>query len=149
MSRRTPAHARSRKAEAKKARRDKRRAAKDATWVPDNVMEDLVSAQAAIATDLEIFDARITERGWDFDDELSDDELAIWYFAPSEADIDDVSVQGVTGVYLTSADNAEVVHLIFVGTAESIELTPDELFEHMDAIEAHRAGDPAPEFDTS
>jgi hypothetical protein len=143
------AHARSKKAEAKKARRNKRRAGRDTTWVPENIMGELVATQAAIAADLEAFDARITERGWDFDDELSDDVLAIWYFAPSEAEVDDESVQGVTGVCLTAAEDAEVVHLMFVGSAESIQLTPDELFKHIDAIEAYRVGDPRPDLNHS
>ena len=57
------AHARSKKAEAKKARRNKRRAGRDATWVPDNVMGELVATQAAIAADLEAFDAA-NHRTW-------------------------------------------------------------------------------------
>ena len=56
------------------------------------------------------------KRGWDFDDELSDEELAIWFFAPSQAEVDDESTQAVTGICLTAADDAEIVHLMFVGT---------------------------------
>src|SRR6185295_11174930 len=140
------AHARSKKAEAKKARRNKRRAGRDATWVPDNIMGEVVATQAAIAAELELFDERITKRGWDFDDELSDDELAIWYFAPSQSEIDDESTQAVTGICLTAADDAEIVHLMFVGTDDDIRLTPAELFENIDAIEAYRVGEARPEF---
>jgi hypothetical protein len=146
VSRRSPAHARSKKAEAKKARRNKRRGAQKANWLPDAVLDELVDSRAEIAAELELFDERITKRGWDFDDELSDDELAIWYFAPSQAEIDDESIQAVTGICLTAADGAEIVHLMFVGTDDAIRLTPDELFKNIDAIEAYRAGEARPEF---
>ena len=63
-----------------------------------------------------------------------------------QAEIDDESIQAVTGICLTAADDAEIVHLMFVGTDDDIRLTPDELFEHIDAIEAYRVGDPRPEF---
>ena len=87
--------------------------------------------------------SELLKRGWDFDDELSDDELAIWYFAPSQAEIDDESTQAVTGICLTAAEDAEIVHLMFVGTVDDIRLTPDELFENIDAIEAYRVGERA------
>jgi len=45
----------SRRTEAKKARRNKRRAAQGANWLPDNVIDEIVTTQAAIATDLEAF----------------------------------------------------------------------------------------------
>ncbi len=146
MSRRSPAHARSKKAEAKKARRNKRRGTQNANWLPDAVLDELVDSQAEIAAELELFDERITKRGWDFDDELSDDELAIWYFAPSQAEIDDESIQAVTGICLTAADDAEIVHLMFVGTDDDIRLTPAKLFKNIDAIEAYRVGEARPEF---
>ena len=146
MSRRTPARARSKKAEAKKARRNKRQAVRTANWLPDAVLDELVHSQAEIAAELELFDERITKRGWDFDDELSDDELAIWYFAPSQAEVDDESIQAVTGICLTAADDAEIIYLMFVGTDEAIQLTPDELFENIDVIEAYRVGQARPEF---
>ena len=146
MPRRSPAHARSKKAEAKKVRRNKRRGSQSANSLPDAVLGELVDSQAEIAAELELFDQRITKRGWDFDDELSDDELAIWYFAPSQAEIDDQSIQAVTGICLTAADDAEIVHLMFVGTDDDIRLTPAELFENIDAIEAYRAGEARPEF---
>ena len=57
-------------------------AARDAAWMPDDVMADFVATQAAIATDLEAFDARITERGWTFDE----DESCLLYTSPSPRD---------------------------------------------------------------
>ena len=73
----------SRQSEAKKARRNKRRAGRDVTWVSDAVMEELVATEAAIATDLEAFDARMTERGWVFDEDESDEDFVFWLYEPS------------------------------------------------------------------
>ena len=42
-----------------------------------------------MAAVLERFDERITERGWVFDEELSDEESAFWYFIPSTAEVPD------------------------------------------------------------
>ena len=56
------------------------------------------------------------------------------------------SIQAVTGICLTAADDAEIVHLMFVGTDDDIRLTPAELFENIDAIEAYRVGEARPDF---
>src|SRR4029450_3320144 len=42
---RPPAHASSRKADAKKARRNKRRAVRDANWIPEPLLNELVDSQ--------------------------------------------------------------------------------------------------------
>jgi hypothetical protein len=139
----------SRKSEAKKARRSKRRAAKDATWVPDAVMADLVATQAAIATDLEAFDGRVTERGWEFDEDESDEDFVFWFYPPSAVIVEGDTLAPVTTIWMSAAEDAEIVHLMLAGTSESPEFTPDSLFEHLDAIEAYRAGDPPPEFATA
>jgi hypothetical protein len=107
----------SRKSQAKQARRKKRRATQSARWIPDSVLDGL-SDDIEIAAVLERLDERITERGWVFDEELSDDESALWYFIPSTAEVpDDGEVVPVTTVAMTS-DDAEVVHVVFVGTAD-------------------------------
>lgn len=147
MSRRSSAHARSRKADAKNARRNKRRATQVANWLPDNVLDELVTTQAAIATDLEAFDARITERGWTFDEDESDEDFVFWCYEPSGADVDDDEIAPVTTIWMSADEDAEVVHLMLAGAAEDDEFTPDEFFERADAIEAYRHGDPRPEFD--
>jgi hypothetical protein len=149
VSRRTPAHARSKKAEAKKARRQKRRAARDAGWMPDDAITDLVATQAAIATDLEAFDARITERGWIFDEDDSDEEYVFWFYEASGADVGEDELAPVTTIWMSADEDGEIVHLLLVGTTEDSEFTPEELFEHIDVIEAYRVGDPRPEFNTS
>jgi len=136
----------SRRTEAKKARRNKRRVARDVSWVPDTVMEDLVATQAAIATDLEAFDARITERGWAFDEDESDEDFVFWLYEPSGTEVDGDEIAPVTTIWMSAAEDAEMVHLMLVGTSESPEFTPEEFFERVDAIEAYRAGDVPPEF---
>jgi hypothetical protein len=139
----------SRQSEAKKARRNKRRAARDATWVPDAVMEDLVATQAAIATDLEAFDARITERGWTFDEDESDEDFVFWLYEPSATAVDSDDLAPVTTIWMSAAEDAEVIHLMLAGTSESPDFTPEEFFGYVEAVEAYRAGDALPEFHTS
>jgi hypothetical protein len=136
----------SRRSDAKKARRKKRQAAKDATWVPDAVMADLVTTQAAIATDLEAFDARITERGWQFDEEESDEDFVFWFYPPSAADVEGDKLAPVTTVWMSAAEDAEIVHVMLAATSKTAEFTADSLFAQLDAIEAYRAGDPPPTF---
>jgi hypothetical protein len=147
VSRRTPAHARSKKTEAKKARRNKRRAGQSGNWLPDDVLDDLVTTHAAIATSLEAFDARITQRGWAFDEGESDEDFVFWFYQPSGIEVDDDALAPVTTVWMSAAEDAEIVHLMLTGTADAYEFTAAEFFEHLDAIEAYRAGDPPPGFD--
>jgi hypothetical protein len=131
----------SRRSEAKKARRNKRRAAHGANWLPDNVLDELVATQAAIATDLEAFDERVTDRGWTFDDDESDDEFAFWFYEPSAADIDDEDRVPVTTIWMSADEDAKIVHLMLAGTAEDFSFEPEEFFERIDAIQAYRFGE--------
>ena len=137
----------SRRSEAKKARRNKRRAVRESTWLPDGVLDDLVTTQAAIATDLEAFDQRITERSWTFDEDESDEDFVFWFYEPSGTDVDGDEAAPVTTIWMSADEDAEIVHLMLAGTADSSEFTPEEFFGHVDAIEAYRSGDPAPRFD--
>lgn len=137
----------SRKSEAKKARRNKRRAVQSSNWLPGQVLDDLVATQAAIATDLEAFDQRITERGWTFDEDESDEDFVFWFYEPSGADVGNDDLAPVTTIYLAADEDATVVHLLFVGSSDDYEFSPDEIFDHLDAIEAYRVGDPPPSFD--
>jgi hypothetical protein len=127
------------RADSKKARRNKRRAKRDANWIPDAVLDGIVD-DAELVEDLESFDSRITERGWTFDDEQSDEEFVIWFYPPSGAEVGE-GVEPVTTVWMHVTENAEYVHLIRVGTATDQSMTPDEFFERIDAIEAYRSGD--------
>jgi len=135
----------SRRTQAKQARRKKRRAARDARWIPEGVLDGL-SDDIELAADLERFDERITERGWMFDDELADDESAVWYYPPSGAEVGDKKRQPVTTVFISAADGGELVHLVLVGTAEDYQFRPDEVFDHVEVIESYRLGEPRPAF---
>lgn len=135
----------SRKSQAKQARRKKRQAAQNSRWIPETVLEGL-SDDIELAAVLERLDERITERGWVFDEELSDDESALWYFIPSTAEVpDDGDVVPVTTIAMTS-DDADVVHVAFVGTADDYQFGLEELFENLDVIEGYRMGNPIPQF---
>ena len=71
----------SRRSQAKQARRKKRRAAQDARWIPDTVI-----------------------------DSLSDEESALWFYPLSHADVTDPDeVVSVTTIVLTADEIAHVV----------------------------------------
>ena len=108
-------------------------------WIPDAVLEEMVDG-VELVEDLETFDARIIERGWTFDDDQSDEEFVIWFYPPSGAAVDE-GVEPVTTIWMHVAENAEIVHLILVGTADDRQMTPDDFFEKINAIEAYRSGD--------
>jgi hypothetical protein len=131
---------------AKEARRRKRQAARGTRSLADNVLDDLVATQAAIATDLEAFDQRITERGWTFDEDESDEEFAFWFYEPSATEVDDEELAPVTTIWMSADEDAEIVHLMLAGTDDDSKLTPDEFLEHVSVIEAYRFGDFLPEF---
>ena len=132
----------SRRSDQKKARRKKRQAVRDDGWIPARVAEQL-----EIAAELEDFDERLTQRGWEFGEDVDDETGAAWYWPASEAEVaDEDEVVNVTVVLLTAEDDGEVAHVVFVGTAEDYQFGLDELFSHLDAIEAYRFGDPIPVF---
>lgn len=109
---------------------------------------DSLSEDIELAAILETFDQRLTERGWVFDDELSDDESALWFYPPSHADAADPDeVVSVTTIVVTADDGHDVAHVVFVGTADDYQFDFDELFEAVEVVEAYRLGDPAPSFD--
>ena len=137
----------SRQSDAKKARRNKRRAVRESNWLPDNVLDELVTTQAAIATDLEAFDQLITARGWTFDEDESDEDLVFWFYEPSGTDVDEDEAAPVTTIWMSADEDAEIVHLMFVGSTDEYEFAPDELFDDLDVVEAYRLGDPLPRFD--
>ena len=128
----------SRKTKAKRARRDKRRATRDANWIPDAVLEEMVGG-IELVEGLESFDARIIERGWAFDDDQSDEEFVIWFYPPSGTEVGE-GVEPVTTIWMHVTENAELVHVILVGTADDRQMTPDEFFERVDEIEGYRSG---------
>jgi hypothetical protein len=137
----------SRRTEAKNARRNKRRATREVSWLPDDALEELVATQAAIATDLEAFDARMVERGWEFDEDESDEEFAFWFYEPSSAEVGDDDIAPVTTIWMSADEDAEVVHLMLVGTTQDYSFTPEKFFESVDTIEAYRSGNTPLSFD--
>lgn len=135
----------SRRSQEKQARRKKRRAARDARWIPDAVLDGL-SEDIELAAVLEGFDSRITERGWVFDEEASDDESALWVYPPSVAEVATDDVASVTTVLLAADDGGDIAHVVFVGTADDYQFDLDEFFDNADVIEAYRLGHSVPEF---
>ncbi|WP_111510369.1 hypothetical protein [Mycobacterium kyogaense] len=132
----------SRRSEQKKARRKKRQAGREEGWIPARMLEQL-----EIASDLEAFDEQLTERGWEFSEDVDDETGAAWYWVPSEADVpDEDDVVNVTVALLTPEDDGEIVHVVFVGTADDYQFGVEEFFANLDAIEAYRLGDPIPDF---
>lgn len=122
--------------DAKKARRKKRKSTADARWVPDAVIDQLSAIQDAVVADLAEFDERITERGWTFDEEESDDDYAIWFYEPSGAQVE--AGIPVTSLWLDAAEDGALVHVTYVGSTEKHTFSHDELFDRLDEIERYR-----------
>ena len=127
------------RADAKKARRNKRRAKRDANLIPGAVLDD-ISEGVDLVEDLETFDNEIIGRGWVFDEDESDDEFLIWFYPPSGSDVAE-GLAPVTGISLHAAEDADIVHVVLVGTAEDRPIPQQEFFERIDGIEAYRSGD--------
>src|SRR5262245_4994639 len=134
----------SRQTDRKKARRRKRLASRDDAWLPEG-QHDRLAAELAIADDLEHFDEQLTGRGWVFDEGLTDEDGVIWVYPPSAAEVSD-DVVSATTVVLTADEDGEIAHVVFVGTLDDYQFGLDELFDHIDTIEAYRMGAPAPAF---
>lgn len=136
----------SKRSDAKKARRRKRQAAREQTWIPAPVSERLVE-EVEIAGDLTDFDERLTERGWAFSEDADDEVGVAWFWPPSVADVEDDAEQvTATVVLLTPDDGGEVAHVVFVGTSDDYQFDLEELFDHIATIEAYRIGEPPPLF---
>ena len=138
----------SRRSEQKKARRRKRHAARDATWLPDDAF-DAVADDLELVDVLERFDELITLRGWVFSEEYSDEESALWFWPPSMVETTGDGVTPITTIIMFAEDDAEIANVMFVGTDEGYPFGTEEIVDHLDTIEAYRLGDPRPEFDGS
>jgi hypothetical protein len=138
----------SRRTEAKKARRNKRRAVRDANWLPQDVLDETAD-NLELADVLERFDELVVLRGWVFSEEFSDEESALWFWPPSMVEATGDGVTPVTTIVMFADDDAEVAHVMFVGTDEGYPFTIEELLDHLDVIEAYRLGDPLPEFNNA
>lgn len=135
----------SRGSDAKKARRRKRQAVRNVNRVSEESVEQLAEIPDAVVADLAEFDERITERGWEFDEEQSNDDYAVWFYEPSGAPVEDGLP--VTSLWLDAAEDGEIVRVVFVGSVERYEFSHEELRDGaLDVIEGYRAGQPLPEF---
>jgi hypothetical protein len=123
---------------AKKARRKRRLASRNDRWLSDDMQ--------ATVEGVELIAMQINSRGWEFDREFSTDDFITWYYPPSGAEIDDESAEPVTRIWVTDPERP---HVLLVGTtpeSDHVEyaLTVEQLFTHLDTIEAYRLGDPQP-----
>jgi hypothetical protein len=124
------------RAEAKKARRNKRRAKRDANWIADTVLDDIVE-DADTADYLEHFHQFVTQRGWTYEDENSDDTNVAWYYEPSI----DGGEGKFTTIWISAEDDGEFVYVLLTGTSEGYRFEPEEFVERIEEIEAYRSGD--------
>ncbi|HTY26898.1 MAG TPA: hypothetical protein VMD51_01970 [Mycobacterium sp.] len=147
----------SRLSDAKKARRKKRQAGRDARWIPEQAMDALLGDEFddepnELERAVETFNDWLTSRGWTFDTDFTGDGLASWYFGASATEFDDERLEPVTRVWFKLAggddDFPNAVSAVLVGTGEdrgaTYTVTPEVLLEHIGAIEAYRDGDAAP-----
>lgn len=122
---------------AKKARRKRRVASRNDSWLPSDV-HDQVRGVRRIAD-------VILARGWEFDDEFSADDFLTWYYPPSAIEVDEADevTEPVTRIWLT---DVEEPHVILVGAGQTDKaLSVEDFLAALDELEAYRAGDPVPE----
>lgn len=146
----------SRQSDAKRARRRKRQTAQSAVWLPKPVFEELTAADddaEAIGDAVADIDEWMTARGWVLDVETAVD-LVSWVYPPSAADFVDDGREPVTRIWITVDEGDDEVLLEFgavlVGAGgEDVTylLHPDNLADHVAALEAYRPGLPRPEFE--
>ncbi|OFJ51077.1 hypothetical protein [Mycolicibacterium grossiae] len=135
----------SRSSSAKKARRRKRVASRNARWVPSDVHADLSTVEA--------LDAQLTGRGWEFDEEYSTDEFVTWFYPPSAAEFDDEETEPVTRIWVTDVRRPQVILVGSTASDAAYGLDADgldaddpeaDLAGALAEIEGYRAGDPRP-----
>lgn len=142
----------SRKSDAKKARRRKRQATRDASWLPVPVVERILADEDrldAIDAAVAEIDDWLSPRGWVLDTDNTD--VVSWYFPASVAEFDDDDIEPVTRIWIALEEDDDEVVLEFgsvlVGFRPDDEpyvLDPDTLAVDIDALEAYRSGLPRP-----
>ena len=147
----------SRDSQAKKARRRKRHASRDAAWLPLPVFEDVLSAEAEsdeIGEAVAAVDDWITGRGWVLDTDNAGDHLVSWFYPPSAAEFDDDHREPVTRIWIVvEEDDGELVltfgaALVGADNGDGVYLLdPQTLPDDIGAIEAYRPGLPLPVLD--
>lgn len=138
----------SRRTDTKKARRSKRRATRDANWIPQEVLDDAAD-NLELADVLERFDELVALRGWVFSEEFFDEESALWFWPPSMIEAAGDGVTPVTTIVMFADEDAEIANVLFVGTDKGYAFGTDELLDHLEVIEAYRLGDQLPGFTNS
>jgi len=149
----------SRDSQAKKARRRKRQAAREAAWLPAPAFEDVLSAEAEfdeIGEAAGAVDEWITGRGWVLDADNAGDQLVSWVYPPSAATFDDTQREPVTRIWIAVEEDGDELVLTFgaalVGAGATGEdglylLDPQTLPDDIAAIESYRPGLPLPVLD--
>ena len=149
----------SRKSADKKARRKKRQVTRNSRWLPDGAPEPQPQQEEfddpELVEAVQKFEDWITERGWTFDLEFSTRGLASWYYEPSATEFEDEIHEVVTRVWFTvgeyrDEDFPNLVSAALVGTGGAdgaadgavYTVSPDQLIDQIEAIEAYRPGDP-------
>jgi hypothetical protein len=142
----------SRKSDAKKARRRKRRASQQATWIPQSAVERILADEDhldAIDEAVSNIDDWLAPRGWVLDTDNT--EVVSWFYPPSAARFDDEDLEPVTRVWITlDEDDDEVVLefgslLVGFGAADDhYVLDPDTLADAIETLESYRPGLPRP-----
>lgn len=151
----------SRNSDAKKARRKKRQVSRNARWFPEQQPQPEEDHDPELVEAVSTFEEWITARGWTFDLDFSTRGLASWYYEPSAAESEDDQVdeqaneqaEVVTRVWFTVGEyrdedfpNRVSAALVGSGGGEgaTYSISPDQLIDHIEAIEAYRPGDPVP-----
>ena len=104
----------SRKSDAKKARRRKRQAARDASWLPSSEFDQAIADEEhldAIDDAVARMDDWLTARGWVPDTGNSD--VVSWFYPPSAAQSDDEDLEPVTRIWITLDEDDDAVVLEF------------------------------------
>lgn len=143
----------SRKSDAKKARRRKRLAARDTTWIPAPVFDQIAGEDSEldeIGEAIGTVDGWITGRGWELDTDSATTQMVSWVYPPSGAEFDD-DREPVTRIWIAlDEDDDEVVlefGAVLVGFGSADEpylLDPETLAEDIGALEEYRPGLPMP-----
>lgn len=142
----------SRKSDAKKARRRKRQAAGQASWIPAPVFEQILADDDrldGIDEAVADIDEWMTQRNWVLDTDNT--EVISWFYPASAMQFDDEDVEQVTRVWIAlDEDDDELViefGALLVGFGADDEpyvLDPDRLEGHIAELEAYRPGLPRP-----
>lgn len=142
----------SRTSDAKKARRRKRQAASQSSWIPAPVFEQILADEDPLDSIDEAvadIDDWLAPRGWVLDTDNTD--VVSWFYPPSAAQFDDQDVERVTRVWITLDEDDDEVVLEFgallVGFGPDDDpyvLNPDSLDDDVTALEAYRPGLPRP-----